>query len=58
MENAEVLLQRGRGRPLKERPKEWITIRLDAYLVTWIKKQGPGYQTRINAILREAMERG
>lgn len=56
-ENAEYLLQRGPGRPLKENPKKRITIRLDADLVAWIKDQGPGYQTRINAILREAMER-
>jgi uncharacterized protein (DUF4415 family) len=56
-ENADLLLQRGPGRPPKENPKKRITIRLDADLVAWIKDQGPGYQTRINAILREAMER-
>jgi uncharacterized protein (DUF4415 family) len=34
------------------RPKKAIHIRLDADVVDWFKAQGPGYQTRINAILR------
>src|SRR5271167_3428088 len=32
-------------------PKEIVTIRLDADLLRWFR-QHPGYQTRINAILR------
>lgn len=32
--------------------KETITIRLDADVLEWFRKQGSGYQTRINAILR------
>lgn len=35
--------------------KEPVTIRLDADIVAWLKAEGPGYQTRINALLREAM---
>lgn len=35
--------------------KEPVTIRLDADVVAWLKSQGPGYQTRINALLRQAM---
>lgn len=35
--------------------KEPITIRLDADVVAWLKSQGPGYQTRINSMLRGAM---
>lgn len=35
--------------------KEPITIRLDADVVAWLKSQGPGYQTRINALLRKTM---
>jgi uncharacterized protein (DUF4415 family) len=35
--------------------KEPITIRLDADVVAWLKSNGPGYQTRINALLRSAM---
>jgi uncharacterized protein (DUF4415 family) len=33
-------------------PKETMTIRLDADVLQWFRKQGRGYQTRINAILR------
>ncbi len=47
--------KRGRGRPPKEQPKQSLTLRLDADIVTWLKQQGAGYQTRINRILREAM---
>jgi uncharacterized protein (DUF4415 family) len=35
--------------------KEPITIRLDADIVAWLKAEGPGYQTRINALLRRTM---
>lgn len=35
--------------------KEPITIRLDADLVAKLKAEGPGYQTRINAVLRKVM---
>jgi uncharacterized protein (DUF4415 family) len=41
------------------RPKKiTVTIRLDADVVAWIKASGDGYQTRINAYLRELMRRG
>jgi uncharacterized protein (DUF4415 family) len=33
-----------------------VTMRLDGEVVRWLKKPGPGYQTRINKILRLAME--
>jgi uncharacterized protein (DUF4415 family) len=35
--------------------KEPITIRLDADIVAWLRAEGPGYQTRINSLLRNAM---
>jgi uncharacterized protein (DUF4415 family) len=35
--------------------KEPVTIRLDADVVAWLKAEGPGYQTRINTLLRKAM---
>ena len=34
------------------RPKERVTVRLDPDILEWLKAQGKGYQTRINAILR------
>ena len=36
-------------------PKEIVTMRLDADLLRWFR-QHPGYQTRINAILRAYMQ--
>jgi len=35
--------------------KETMTIRLDADVLEWFRRQGKGYQTRINAILRSYM---
>lgn len=37
------------------RPKETVTIRLDADLLAWLRRER-GYQTRINAILRTYMQ--
>ena len=40
------------------RPKKsTVTIRLDADVLAWLKVTGEGYQTRINAYLREMMQR-
>ncbi len=36
--------------------KEIMTIRIDYDVLTWYKSSGPGYQTRINALLRAYME--
>src|ERR1700733_8138169 len=36
--------------------KQQLTIRLDADVLNWLKANGRGYQTRINHILRAAME--
>jgi uncharacterized protein (DUF4415 family) len=33
-------------------PKSSISLRVDADVLEWFKAQGPGYQTRINAVLR------
>lgn len=37
-------------------PKKGVYLRLDQDVLDWLKGQGPGYQTRINAILRSYME--
>jgi uncharacterized protein (DUF4415 family) len=37
--------------------KEAVTVRLDADVVHWLKRDGKGYQTRLNAILRREMEK-
>jgi uncharacterized protein (DUF4415 family) len=36
--------------------KSSITVRLDSDVLAWFRKQGKGYQTRINAVLRTYME--
>ena len=36
--------------------KQQLTIRLDADVLKWLKSNGRGYQTRINRVLRAAME--
>jgi uncharacterized protein (DUF4415 family) len=33
-------------------PKERLTVRFDADVVEWFKAQGPGYQTRMNEVLK------
>lgn len=38
------------------RRKPTVTIRLDPDVLNWFKRQGPGYQTRINSVLRMYME--
>ena len=52
-EHARIVLPASSG-------KESVTIRLDRDLLGWFRKQGRGYQTKINAVLRafvEAQER-
>lgn len=36
--------------------KKQLTLRVDSDVVDWYKKQGRGYQTRINSLLRAYME--
>jgi uncharacterized protein (DUF4415 family) len=37
-------------------PKESVSLRVDADVLAWFKAQGPGYQTRMNAVLRAFKE--
>ena len=46
------------GRPKMERPKALMTMRVDADVLQSIKSSGDGWQTRVNALLREAVEKG
>jgi uncharacterized protein (DUF4415 family) len=45
----------GNARLIIPAPKDRVTIRLDHDIVAWLKRNGSGYQTRINAILRSYM---
>jgi uncharacterized protein (DUF4415 family) len=35
--------------------KQAVSLRLDADVIAWLKKDGDGYQTRANQMLRERM---
>ena len=50
---ARALVRRG----LKPVPrKAQLTLRLDSDVLDWFRKQGQGYQTKINALLRAYMD--
>jgi uncharacterized protein (DUF4415 family) len=36
--------------------KDRVTMRVDHDVLSWLKSQGDGYQTKINAILRQYMQ--
>jgi uncharacterized protein (DUF4415 family) len=36
--------------------KKQLTIRVDSDVLEWYRRQGSGYQTRINALLRAYMQ--
>jgi uncharacterized protein (DUF4415 family) len=35
--------------------KELVSLRIDVDVLSWLRREGPGYQTRINSLLRAAM---
>lgn len=43
------------GRPKSQNPKVAVSLRLDQEIVTRFKASGPGWQTRMNDALREAV---
>ncbi|MEM7463785.1 MAG: BrnA antitoxin family protein [Pseudomonadota bacterium] len=55
----EPLLKRGRGRPAlaPEARKQKVNIMLDPDIVSYFKSGGKGWQTRINASLRDVVKR-
>lgn len=36
--------------------KQSVTLRIDADVLEWLRSHGPGYQTRVNRLLRSVME--
>ena len=53
-DSPEVTLWSEAARGKYYRPvKQLLSVRLDADLIDWFKASGSGYQTRINAALRE-----
>ena len=41
--------------PFYKPTKTATTVRIDSDVLNWLRAQGKGYQSRINAILRQAM---
>jgi len=56
--DAEHAARRRGGRPKLPTPKVSTTIRLDAEVMNAFKAAGAGWQTRINTVLREAVQAG
>ena len=48
-------IRRGRGRPRSDAPKEQVNIRLDQNVLERLRASGPGWQTRINGMLRASL---
>ena len=49
---AKAIVKRG----LKPRTKTQLTIRLDSDVIEWYRRQGRGWQTQMNTLLRAYME--
>jgi len=50
-----TFIRRGRGRPKSDAAKEQISVRLDPDVLAKLREAGPGWQTQINALLRQAL---
>jgi uncharacterized protein (DUF4415 family) len=48
-------VRRGPGRPKAEVTKEKISVRLDPDVLARLRESGPGWQSRINTVLRMAL---
>ena len=48
-------VERGRGRPKAISPKEAVNIRLDQDVLAALRSNGPGWQTKVNEMLRAAL---
>ena len=44
-----------RGRPKLEAPKKQLSVRLDQNVLEKLQEAGPGWQTRVNEILKKAV---
>lgn len=45
-----------RGRPRLDQPKKQVTLRLDQDVIDRLRADGPGWQSRINEILKKAVK--
>lgn len=56
--DAQLKAMRPMGRPRIANPKAAVTMRLDADVVEALRASGQGWQTRVNALLRDAVAHG
>lgn len=56
--SAREAVLRLRGRPKAAAPKAHVNIRIDEDIIAVFRKSGKGWQTRLNSLLRDAVERG
>ncbi|MGI4943806.1 MAG: BrnA antitoxin family protein [Janthinobacterium lividum] len=56
--DGDKFIRRGRGRPPADVRKEKINVRLDPDVLERLRASGPGWQTRINEILRVSLNLG
>jgi uncharacterized protein (DUF4415 family) len=56
--HGDTFIRRGPGRPRSEAPKEQISVRLDRDVLAKLREAGPGWQSRINALLRQGLGLG
>jgi uncharacterized protein (DUF4415 family) len=54
----DAIIKRGRGRPAVAVKRPTLNMRVDAEVLEAFKATGPGWQTRINALLRDAIKHG
>ena len=54
----QATIKRGRGRPTVAVKRPTLNMRVDADVLDAFKATGTGWQTRINALLREAVASG
>ncbi len=53
--NGNMFIKRGRGRPKSDTRKEQISVRLDQDVLAKLREAGPGWQSQINVLLRQAL---
>ena len=51
-------IKRSRGRPVAAVKRPTLNMRVDVEVLDAFKATGPGWQTRINALLRDAVKSG
>lgn len=54
----QATITRGRGRPPVSVKRPTLNMRVDADVLDAFKATGPGWQTRINTVLRDAVAHG